>query len=250
MAGHSHWARIKRAKGVADARRGRVWSRLSRAIIVAARAGGGDPDANLSLRYAIDAARDANMPKDTIERAIKKGTGELSGGAFEELRFEGYGPGGAAVLVLALTDNRNRTAPEIKKVFEAHGGNLGATNSVAWMFKSKGVFVIAAAATDEDTLTSVALETGADDVKSLGDAFELECDPAVFGEVRKALEQAGIKPESAEVSMVASSSVTLTGEPAERMMKLIDALEEHDDVQAVHTNFELSDADAARLSGS
>lgn len=248
MAGHSHWARIKRAKGVVDARRGRVWSKLARAIIVAARQGGGDPDANLSLRYAIDAARDANMPKDTIERAIKKATGELAGASYEELLFEGYGPGGAALLCSALTDNRNRTAPEIKKIFETNGGRIGATNSVARLFRKRGVFLIAADQTDEDTLTGIALETGVDDVKSLGEAFELTCDPAVFGQVRQALEAAGIKPESAEVSMVASTQVTLQGAEAERMMKLIESLEDHDDVQAVHSNFELSDEDAARLS--
>jgi YebC/PmpR family DNA-binding regulatory protein len=249
MSGHSHWARIKRAKGVTDARRGKAWSRLSRAIIIAARNGGGDPDMNLSLRYAIDAARDANMPKDTIERAIKKGTGELGATNYEELVFEGYGPGGAAVLCQVLTDNRNRTAPEIKRAFEQHGGRLGAANSVARLFQQRGVFVVAADKTDEDTLTSIALDTGADDVKSLGDAFELTCDPAVFGDVRKALEAAEIKPESAEVTMVASMTVPLKGAEAERMMKLIDALEEHDDTQAVHYNFEISDEDAARLSG-
>ncbi len=249
MAGHSHWARIKRAKSVTDARRGRVWSRLSRGIIVAARQGGGDPDSNLALRYAIDAARDANMPKDTIERAIKKGTGEIGGAALEELVFEGYGPGGAAVLCRVLTDNRNRTAPEIKRIFEMHGGNVGSANCVAWMFTKRGVFVVAASRTDEDTLTGIALESGADDVQSLGDAFELTCDPAAFGAVRQALEAAGIKPESAEVSMVASSQVNLAGAEAERMLKLIEALEDHDDVQAVHSNFEVSEADMTRLSG-
>ncbi len=249
MAGHSHWARIKRAKSVTDARRGRVWSRLSRGIIVAARQGGGDPDSNLALRYAIDAARDANMPKDTIERAIKKGTGEIGGAALEELVFEGYGPGGAAVMCRVLTDNRNRTAPEIKRIFEMHGGNVGSANCVAWMFTKRGVFVVAASRTDEDTLTAIALDSGADDVQSLGDAFELTCDPAAFGAVRQALEAAGIKPESAEVSMVASSQVNLAGAEAERMLKLIEGLEDHDDVQAVHSNFEVSEADMTRLSG-
>ncbi len=248
MSGHSHWARIKRAKGVNDARRGRNWSRLARGIMIAARQGGGDPDANLSLRYAIDAARDANMPKDTIERAIKKATGELGVVNFEELLFEGYGPGGAAVLVRALTDNRHRTAPEIRKIFEQRGGNLGAANSVAWMFKKRGVFLIAADKTDEDALTNLALETGADDVQNLGEAFELDCDPAVFHNVRKALEQAGIKPESAEISMVASTTVPLAGEQAEKMLRLIEAFEEHDDVQSVSSNFEISGEDAARLS--
>jgi YebC/PmpR family DNA-binding regulatory protein len=249
MSGHSHWARIKRAKAVTDARRGRNWSRLARAIIVAARSGGGDPDGNLSLRYAIEAARDENMPKDTIERAIKKGTGELGGGSLEELVYEGYGPGGAALLCTILTDNRNRTVPEIRRIFDNHGGHIGAANSVAWMFKKRGVFLIAADKTDEDTLTTIALDTGADDVRSLGEVFELSCDPAVFGAVGKALETANIKPESAEVTMVASSNVTLEGHDAERMMKLIDELEGHDDTQSVVSNFELSQADAERLSG-
>ena len=247
MAGHSHWARIKRAKAVTDARRGKSWSRLARAVIIAARQGGGDPDGNLALRYAIDAARDANMPKDTIERAIKKGTGDLEGASYEELLFEGYGPGGAAVLCTALTDNSNRTAPEVKKIFEMNSGRIGAPNSVAWMFKKRGVFLIAAGKTDEDTLTNLALECGADDVRSLGEAFELSCDPAAFAAVQQALAAAKIQPESAELSMVAANPVTLAGEDAERMMKLIDALEDHDDVQAVHTNFEVSEADAARL---
>jgi len=248
MSGHSHWARIKRAKGVTDARRGRAWSKLARGIIIAARQGGGDPDSNLSLRYAIDAARDANMPKDTIERAIKKGTGELAGTTYEELLFEAYGPGGVAILCAVLTDNRNRTAPEIKRIFENHNGRIGGANSVARLFKKRGVFLVAADKADEDTLTNLALETGADDVRSLGDAFELTCDPGVFGRVREALETAGIKPESAEITMVATTTVNLQGAEAERMMRLIDALEEHDDVQEVHSNFDISGEDAARFS--
>ncbi len=248
MAGHSHWARIKRAKAVTDARRGRQWSRLSRAVIVAARQGGGDPDANLALRYAIEECKDANMPKDTIERAIKKGTGELGGSELEELVYEGYGPGGAAILCAALTDNRNRTAPEIKKIFETRNGNLGASNCVAWMFEKRGVIIVAAEKTDEDTLTNIALETGADDVQNLGEAFELTCDPSVFNNVRQALDAAGIKPDSAEISMVASTNVNLTGDDAEKMMKLIEALEDHDDVQNVYSNFEVSEEEMARLS--
>ncbi|MBK9120723.1 MAG: YebC/PmpR family DNA-binding transcriptional regulator [Phycisphaerales bacterium] len=247
MAGHSHWARIKRAKGANDARRGREWSRLSRGIIMAARSGGGDPGMNLSLRYAIDAAKEANMPKDTIERAIKKGTGELGGAALEELVYEGFGPAGAAVMCKVLTDNRNRTAGEIKKLFELRGGNLGASNSVARMFQSRGVFLIPADLADEDTLTSIALESGADDVQASADGFELSCEPSVFGEVLRALEAANIKPASAEVTMVATTTVPLAGAEAERMMKLIDALEEYDDTEAVYSNFELSAADAARL---
>ncbi|MCK4343363.1 MAG: YebC/PmpR family DNA-binding transcriptional regulator [Phycisphaerae bacterium] len=249
MSGHSHWARIKRAKGVTDARRGRLWSKLARAVIIAARQGGGDPDMNLSLRYAIDACKDANMPKDTIARAVKKGAGDLGGQDFVELVFEGYGLGGAAILVTVLTDNRNRTAPEIKKIFEQRGGNLGATNCVAWMFSKRGQFLISADKTDEDTLTNIALECGADDIQALGEAFELTCDPAVFDEVRQALEQAEIKPDNAELTMVASTTVNLQGNEAEKMMKLIDALEDHDDTQNVYSNFEISEEDMARLSG-
>jgi YebC/PmpR family DNA-binding regulatory protein len=247
MAGHSHWARIKRAKSVTDARRGRMWSKLARAVIVAARSGGGDPETNLNLRYAIDAARAANMPKDTIERAVKKGTGEIGGESFEELIFEGYGPGGAAILGTVLTDNRNRTAPQIRKLFERRAGNLGATNSVAWMFSKRGVFIVPSTQVDEDRLTEIALECGADDIKPVGDAFELDCEPSVFEGVRQALESAEIKPESAEISMVPSSTVTLAGADAERMVRLIEELEDHDDVQNVYSNFEMSEADLARL---
>ncbi len=247
MAGHSHWARIKRAKAVTDARRGRAWSKLSRAVIVAARIGGGDPDANLQLRYAIDDAKAANMPKDTIARAIKKGTGELGGEEFVELSYEGYGPGGAAVMCAALTDNRNRTGPEIKKILEARGGNLGASNCVAWMFTKRGVISIPGTQTDEDTLTGIALEAGADDIQREGSDFELTCEPAVFDDLRKALDEAGIKPDSAELSMIPQSTVKLTGDEAERMLKLVSELEEHDDVQHVYSNFDISDEEMERI---
>lgn len=240
MAGHSHWARIKRAKAVTDARRGRLWSKLARGIIVAARSGGGDPDANLTLRYAIDAAKEANMPKDTIERAIKKGTGELGDTQYEEVVYEGYGPGGAAVMAKALTDNRHRTAPEIKKIFEMNHGNLAASNAVGWMFTRRGVFAIPGEQADEDKLMGIALEVGADDVIRDADAWELRCDPAVFEATRQALQRSGIKPESAEIALVPANTVTLAGEQAQHMMELIEALEEHDDVQNVYSNFEMS----------
>ena len=249
MAGHSHWARIKRAKASNDAKRGKVWSKLSRAIIVAARNGGGEPDTNLTLRYAIDAAKAENMPKDTIERAVKKGTGGLEGANFEELNYEGYGPGGVAIMCMVLTDNRNRTAPEIKRIFEQRGGNLGASNCVAWMFNSRGVIVVSADATDEESLTNLALEAGADDLAEADGAFELTCDPSAFDGLRKALSDAGIKFESAEVSMVPSSTVTLTGKQAEKMIRLIEGLEDHDDVQNVYTNFEISQADMQEYAG-
>lgn len=247
MAGHSHWARIKRAKAVVDARRGRHWSKLSRAIIVAARHGGGDADANLNLRYAIDAAKAANMPKDTIERAIKKGTGELGAEQYEELVYEGYGPGGAAVYATALTDNRTRTAGEVRNIFERRGGNLGASNSVAWMFTKRGVFIVAKEAADEDTLTNIALESGGDDVRADEDGFRLTCEPEAFGAVRDALEAAGIKAEQAELSMEPNTTVALAGEEAERMLKLVEGLEDLDDIQNVYSNFEISAAEMDRL---
>lgn len=247
MSGHSHWARIKRAKASTDARRGKAWSKLSRAIIVAARNGGGDPEMNLSLRYAIDAAKADNMPKDTIERAVKKGSGDLDGASFEELVFEGYGPGGAAVVCVALTDNRNRTAPEVKRIFERRGAKLGAANSVAWMFSQRGLLVVDKSAASEDQLTELALEHGADDVKDEGDAFVLECDPSVYEELRAALQGANIESSSAELSMVPSSHVAVTGDDAGKMMALIEALEDHDDVQAVYGNYEFSEEDLAKL---
>ena len=250
MAGHSHWARIKRAKAVTDARRGKAWSKLSRAIIVAARIGGGDPSMNLGLRYAIDAARDANMPKDTIERAIKKGAGAGEGDNYVEMIYEGYGPGGAALFCTALTDNRTRTAGEIRNIFEHNGGNLGASNSVAWMFNKRGQIVIARQSATEDRITEVALEAGADDVKPDGeDAFEVTCAPESFAAVKAAFEAARIKVESAEVTMVPQNTTELSGASAEKMMKLVDTLEEHDDIQKVYSNYEISDAEAERLTG-
>lgn len=247
MAGHSHWARIKRAKAVTDSRRGHSWGKLSRAIIVAARIGGGDPDSNLSLRYAIEAARAENMPRDTIERAVKKGTGELGAEAYEELIYEGYGPGGAAVLCVVLTDNRTRTAPEIRKIFELRGGNLGASGSVGWMFTVRGVFTIPLAQVEEEKLTGIALEGGADDVRAAGDVWELTCDAAQFETVRQALAAAGVTPESSEIARLASTTVPLTGDKARQMMGLIDALEAHDDVQKVYSNVEISPEELTRL---
>lgn len=248
MAGHSHWARIKRAKAVTDSRRGKRWSKLSRGIIVAARGGGSDPDMNLALRYAIDAARDANMPKDTIERAIKKGAGEAGAVDYAAITYEGYGPGGVGVLAAALTDNRTRTAPEIKKIFERHGGNIGQPNSVGWMFSKRGIIAIAKSSADEDRVTSLALDAGADDVQATDEGFEVTCAPEAFSSLRQAFTDAGIQPESAEISMIANTSVKLSSEQADQMMALIDALEDHDDVQNVYSNFELSAADAERLS--
>src|SRR5882724_5373006 len=202
MSGHSHWATIKHKKGAIDARRGKLWSKLSRAIIIAAKHGGGDPSMNLKLRYATDKARSVSMPKDNIERAIKRGTGEGSDAIFEELTYEGYGPGGVAVLVDVLTDNRNRTNGEIRKIFERTGGKMGAAGTVGYLFERKGVFSVDAKATDEDTLMGVILEAGADDLKRQGDQFEILCDPTIFNEVKVALEKAGIATNMAEITQL------------------------------------------------
>jgi len=239
MAGHSHWARIKRKKGVTDARRGRLWSKLARNVIVAARTGGGDPSANLSLRYAIDKAKGANMPKDTIENAIKKGSGGTEGANFETVYYEGYAPGGVAILVEALTDNRNRTAPEVKKIFERSGSNVAAAGAVKWMFSSKGQISVPLTAADEDTIASIALEAGAEDYTRSEDAWEITCEPAAFETVRSALSKAGIAPASAELAMVPSNYITVDAETGRRVLQLTEALEEHDDVQNVYANFDI-----------
>jgi len=208
MAGHSKWANIKHRKGRQDAKRGKIWSKIARQIIVAAKAGGGDPDANLALRYAMDEARAANMPKDTIANAIKKGTGDLEGVNYEEVVYEGYGPGGVAFMISTLTDNRNRTAPEMRMLFDKGGGQLGASNCVAYMFEQKGTFVIAADQTDEDTLMEIALDAGADDVTTEGEFFEISCDPTAFAAVKDALADKNIETISAELAMVPANTIT------------------------------------------
>src|SRR4051812_4843543 len=195
MAGHSHWANIAHKKGLIDSKRGKLWSKLAKGIMIAAKAGGGDPNANLRLRYAIIDAKAGNMPKDTIDRAIKKGTGELEGVNFEEILYEGYGPGGVAVLCEILTDNRNRTAGEVRKSFELAGGKLGATGCVAWMFERKGLLEIPAEKTDEESLMDLALEAGADDVRHVGSSYEVTCDPDAFTTVCDAVEKAGLKTD-------------------------------------------------------
>ncbi len=241
MAGHSHWARIKRAKAANDAKRGKVWSKIARKIIIAARAGGGNPDENLNLRYAIDEGKDANMPKDTIAKAIKKGAGELAGENYEQVIYEGYGPGGVAFMVDCLTDNRNRTAPEMRKIFEKVGGQLGSSNCVAWMFEQKGTFVVSAEKADEDTLMEIALDAGADDVVADGDLFEITCAPSVFSDVKEALTAREIETVSAELGMVPANRMELEGDEARKAIHLMDALEDHDDVQNIYVNFDVSD---------
>jgi YebC/PmpR family DNA-binding regulatory protein len=241
MAGHSKWANIKHRKGRQDAKRGKLWSKISRAIIVAAKAGGGDPETNLTLRYAIDEAKDANMPKDTIANAIKKGTGELAGESYEPIVYEGYGPNGVAFLVSCLTDNRNRTAPEMRKLFERGGGQLGATNCVAYMFDQKGTFVIDEDKTDEESLMEVALDGGAEDIVHAGDCFEVTCAPSEFSTVKQALQDAGIEISSSELAMVPQNTVTAEPETARKVLNLMEALEDQDDVQKVYTNFDIPD---------
>ncbi|HEV3168221.1 MAG TPA: YebC/PmpR family DNA-binding transcriptional regulator [Isosphaeraceae bacterium] len=236
MAGHSHSANIAHRKGTVDAKRGKLFSKLCRAVFVAARNGGGDPDMNLKLRYAIDKARSYSCPKDNIERSIKKGTGELGAENYEAVMYEGYGPGGVAVLCDVLTDNRNRTAGELRKAFEVCGGNLGASGCVSYLFTFKGLFVIDAKTVAEDRLMEVALEAGADDLERIDEYFEVTCDPKVFESVRKALEAQKIAVESAETSYIATTTIDLDVETGRKMLKLRDILDENEDVQNVYAN--------------
>ncbi|MEX2120367.1 MAG: YebC/PmpR family DNA-binding transcriptional regulator [Pirellulales bacterium] len=241
MAGHSHWANIAHKKSLIDNKRGKLWSKLSKAIIVAAKMGGGDPSANLRLRYAIDAARAVSMPKDNINRAIKRGTGELEGGNLDEVLYEGYGPGGVAVLCEILTDNRNRTAGEIRKCFELAGGKLGESGCVSWMFERKGMFLIPASRIDEEALFELALEAGADDVKRAGENFEVTCDPGSFQQVSEALNARSIQPEVSQISRLPTNTVELDVETGRNVLKLMEKLDDHDDVQSVSANFNIPD---------
>ena len=248
MAGHSHWANIAHKKALIDNKRGKLWSKLAKAIIVAAKMGGGDPAMNLRLRYAVDAAKAVSMPKDNITRAIKKGTGELEGGNLDEVLYEGYGAGGVAILCEILTDNRNRTAPEIRKLFEMWDGKLGATGCVAWMFERKGMFLFPQNATDEEKLMEVALDAGADDVKRADENFQVTCDPAVFAEVDQALRAAGFTPEVNEISRIPTTTVEIEDpELAHKVLKLMEKLDDHDDVQSVSANFNIPDVAMAQL---
>src|SRR4051812_3415769 len=242
MAGHSHSANIAHRKGLVDAKRGKLFSKLCRAIQVAAKNGGGDPDMNLRLRYAIDKARSYSCPKDNIERSIKKGTGELGAENFEEIIYEGYGPGGVAVLCEVLTDNRNRTAGELRKAFEVCGGNLGATGCVSYLFNYRGLFLIDAKTVAEDRMMEVALEAGADDVQLLDGYWEVTCDPKAFEAVRKALESNKVATESSETSYIPTTTVDLDVDNGKKMVKLRDILEENDDVQNVYANDNIPEA--------
>lgn len=246
MAGHSKWANIKHRKARQDAKKGKMWSKCSKAIIVAAKEGGGDPDTNLALRYAIDEAKACNMAKDTIEKAIKKGCGELGGANYEEVLYEGYGPNGVAVLVECLTDNRNRTAPEMRKIFEKAGGNLGTSGSVAYIFEKKGQITITKENTDEDTIMMLALEAGAEDVTDEGEVWLVTTDIENYRPVRQAIEDAEIKIESGSLTMIPNNTVDCTGF-AKQVMNLMDVLDDHDDVQNVHANFDIPDEEMATI---
>jgi YebC/PmpR family DNA-binding regulatory protein len=247
MSGHSKWSTIKHKKGAVDAKRGKIFSKLIKEITVAARLGGGDPDANPRLRTVMVNARDVNMPADNIKRAIQKGTGELPGVSYEEILYEGYGPGGVAVLVEVLTDNKNRAVSEIRHTFSKHHGNLGENGCVAWMFQTRGLLAVEAEKVDEERLIEVAIEAGADDVNQEGDSFEILSDPADFEGLRKALEDGGIPLSLAEITKIPQSTVRLEGKEAERMLKLLSALEDNDDVNAVHANYDIDDEIIERI---
>jgi len=242
MSGHSHWAGIKHKKAANDAKRGKVWSKIARMIIVAARSGGGDPASNLTLRYAIDKAKAANMPKDTIAKAVKKGTGELGGVSYAEVLYEGYAPGGIAVMIDGLTDNRNRTGPEIKKIFERRGGSLGASGCVNWMFSKKGLIEVKTDAVDENDLMEIALSAGADDMQVDSQFYELTCQVGAYEQLKKALEEKEIPIEVAEISMIPQNNIEVkNAETAKKILALMEDFEDHDDVQNVYANFDIPD---------
>jgi YebC/PmpR family DNA-binding regulatory protein len=239
MSGHSKWAGIKHKKAKVDAQRGRVFTKIIREITVAARVGGGDPGGNPRLRTAIQAARAVNMPAENIERAVKKGTGELEGVSYEEISYEGYGPGGVAVLVEVMTDNKNRTVGEIRKLFSKNGGSLGEVGCVGFLFEKKGYIQVDAVKVDEDKLMTIALDAGAEDLQREESVFAVTTVPKDFEKVRDAIVKSGIQPISAEITKVPKSTVRLEGKPAEQMLRLMEELEEHDDVQHVYANFDI-----------
>jgi YebC/PmpR family DNA-binding regulatory protein len=250
MSGHSKWAGIKHKKALVDAKRGKVFGKLGRAITVAAREGGGDPDHNATLATAIQKAKDANMPHDNIDRAVKKGAGAgAEGETYLHLTYEGYGPAGVAVYLTALTDNKNRTAADVRYAFDRSGGKLGTDGSVSWMFERKGVIFVDAAGRDEDELMMAAIEAGAEDVIPAGEVYEIRCEVADFMTVRQGLEQAGIKYASAELTMIPKNTVALNESDARKTLRLLDALEDNDDVQEVYANFDVSDEVMEALAG-
>jgi len=241
MSGHSKWSTIKRKKGAADAKRGKVFSKLIKEITVSARMGGGDQSGNPRLRAAILAGKAENMPKDNIDRAIKKGTGELEGVAYEETAYEGYGPGGVAILVQVLTDNKNRTVSDVRHIFTKNGGNMGEAGSVAWLFDKKGFVVFDKGKVDEEALMEWALEAGADDIREQENEWEVITSPEIFEQVRTALEEKQWIPQVAEVTMLPKNTITLNAKQAEQMLRMMEALEDHEDVQNVYANFDIPD---------
>ncbi len=240
MAGHSHWASIKRKKEVVDAKKGKIFSKLARNITIAAREGGGDPNLNIKLQYAIEKARNANMPKDNIERAIQKGIGVAAGGEeLYEYLYEGYGPNGVAIMVEAVTDNRNRTTSEIRHIFERYGGSLGASGCVSWLFEKRGLFVVDKEKADEDTLMMIALEAGAEDVLSVEQVYQVVCLPTDFEKIKKILNENNIPLESAEITWAPKSSIDVDETTGKKVIEFMESLEEHDDAQEVYSNFNL-----------
>ena len=241
MSGHSKWHSIKFKKAAADAKRGKLFTKLIKEIIVAAKQGGGDLESNARLRTAVQSAKDANMPKDNIERAIKKGSGELPGVSYEDFVYEGYGPGGVAIYVEGTTDNRNRTTPEIRHIFTKYGGNLGEGGCVAWMFTKKGMITIESNAVDEDTLTEIAIEAGAEDLTNDGEVYTVTTEPEDLEKVRAAIDAKELKVMNSEISMIPNSTVKLDEKQASTLMKLLNALDEHDDISKVSANFDIPD---------
>lgn len=249
MSGHSHWAGIKHKKAANDAKRGKVWSKCARIIIVAARNGGGDPAANLALRYAVEKAKSVNMPKDTIEKAIKKGTGDIEGVSYDEILYEGYGTNGVAIMVETLTDNRNRTGPEIKKLFERHGGSFGVSGCVSWMFSKKGVVTVSTATVAEEDLMEIALGAGADDMQTTGDVFEITCEPTQYDQLLSALRDREMPTEMSDLVMVPQTTIDISDAAvATKILKFMEALDDHEDVQNVSANFDISDEIMAQMS--
>jgi len=244
VAGHSHWAGIKIKKAAQDAKRGKVFSKISKSIISAVRQGGANPDSNLKLKYATDRAREANMPKDNVDRAIKRGTGELPGVVLEELLYEGFGPAGTAFMVEAVTDNRKRTAADIRHIFEKRGGTLASSGAVSWMFRQKGLFIVERDSVGEDDLLEAALDVGAEDIRTFDDAYDIYCEPQNFDSVKKGLEGRGFKLSASELSWIANDIITLDEAGLRKALACMEALEEHEDVQTVYGNFEITEQPA------
>ncbi|HSE39402.1 MAG TPA: YebC/PmpR family DNA-binding transcriptional regulator [Acidobacteriota bacterium] len=249
MSGHSKWSKVKHIKAVVDAKRGKAFTKIIKEITVAAKIGGGDPNGNPRLRAAIAAAKGANMPADNVKRAIQKGTGELPGVTYEEITYEGYGPGGIAILVEVLTDNKNRTVSDMRFVFSRHNGNMGEAGSVSWMFSKKGLIIVEKSAVDEEKLMEIAIEAGADDIQEDSGNFEILTSPDHFHAVTEELSKNNISTISAEVAMVPQTWIKLTGKDAQQVLKLVEALEDHDDVQHVWANFDIEEAELVKLAG-